>query len=354
MGDEKLQAQLQEQLSVATSPSVQASADPTARSSDARICFPFLNHGRCDREATCRFRHLAPDHPDAVADRMRTGSYDKIPAHANPLVEQNQHTAPGELRICYAYLNCGTCDRSQCSFRHLLAGHPDAIADRVRNGQLEKIPHYARAALARGGGPYDHPSLCAQPPMGSWHGAPADASNTGGIAGAGRPLPPHGGGPMVPAPLQGQAMGGSHYASGWGPLHLQMAQQGSLLQNHQSQPHQGQMQGHSGSYHHQPFQCQFAPAQYGGYGSGGYGSSASLGPAEQRLCFPFMNTGRCERAEACRFRHLSPDHPDAVTDRARTGRGAAGSGGSSGFDLSGAMSLMSVGTDAYPAYLGYG
>ena len=95
--DEKEQAQLQE-LTAATSPSAQALAPPTAASHDARICFPFLNHGRCDREATCRFRHLAPDHPDAVADRMRTGAYDKIPPHANPLIEQNPHVTPGEVR----------------------------------------------------------------------------------------------------------------------------------------------------------------------------------------------------------------------------------------------------------------
>lgn len=66
VADEKVQAQLQEQLSAATSPSAQALAPPTAASSDARICFPFLNHGRCDREATCRFRHLLPDHPGSA------------------------------------------------------------------------------------------------------------------------------------------------------------------------------------------------------------------------------------------------------------------------------------------------
>lgn len=42
---------------------------------------------------------------------MRTGAYDKIPPHANPLIEQNPNTAPGESRICYTYLNRGTCGR---------------------------------------------------------------------------------------------------------------------------------------------------------------------------------------------------------------------------------------------------
>ena len=44
-------------------------ADP----SEVRICFTFLNRGQCNREGSCRFRHLAPDHPDAIADRVRTG-----------------------------------------------------------------------------------------------------------------------------------------------------------------------------------------------------------------------------------------------------------------------------------------
>ena len=38
---------------------------------ETRICFSFLNRGYCDRESTCRFRHLSPDHPDAIADRRR-------------------------------------------------------------------------------------------------------------------------------------------------------------------------------------------------------------------------------------------------------------------------------------------
>ena len=43
-------------------------------------------------------------------------------------------------------------------------------------------------------------------------------------------------------------------------------------------------------------------------------------PAETRICFSFLNRGTCERAESCRFRHLAPDHPDAIADRIRTGR----------------------------------
>ena len=33
----------------------------TAAEPEARICFPFLNHGACSRGNMCRFRHLAQD-----------------------------------------------------------------------------------------------------------------------------------------------------------------------------------------------------------------------------------------------------------------------------------------------------
>ena len=47
--------------------------------SDARICFPFLNKGFCQRGAACKFRHLDQSHPDAIADRLRTGHTHRIP-----------------------------------------------------------------------------------------------------------------------------------------------------------------------------------------------------------------------------------------------------------------------------------
>ena len=45
---------------------------------DGRICFPYLNHGACNRGSSCRFRHLEQDHPDAIADRVRTGHVAKL------------------------------------------------------------------------------------------------------------------------------------------------------------------------------------------------------------------------------------------------------------------------------------
>lgn len=37
---------------------------------------------------------------------------------------------------------------------------------------------------------------------------------------------------------------------------------------------------------------------------------------EERLCYTFLNRGRCERG-GCTFRHLRPGHPDAVADTER-------------------------------------
>ena len=45
---------------------------------DRRICFEWLNHGSCNRGASCKFRHLEPNHPDAIMDRVRTGHINKL------------------------------------------------------------------------------------------------------------------------------------------------------------------------------------------------------------------------------------------------------------------------------------
>ena len=51
---------------------------PTQAEPNGRICFPWLNHGACSRGAYCNFRHLDQDHPDAIADRVRTGHVGKL------------------------------------------------------------------------------------------------------------------------------------------------------------------------------------------------------------------------------------------------------------------------------------
>lgn len=59
---------------------------------EARICFPFLNKGFCQRGSMCKYRHLPQDHPDAIADRMRTGHHHRIPG--NPATAPMDATLP--------------------------------------------------------------------------------------------------------------------------------------------------------------------------------------------------------------------------------------------------------------------
>lgn len=108
-----------------------------------KLCFEYMNKGRCQRMETgriCRFRHLVPNHPEAIADRYRSGllSQEEIlkyklrecdPYETNPF-------APRDAKICFEFLNRRICSRNQdmkiCRFRHLLPEHPDAIQDRLR------------------------------------------------------------------------------------------------------------------------------------------------------------------------------------------------------------------------------
>ncbi len=232
----------------AAPPAVPSESSDSAGPS-ARICFPYLNHGKCDREGTCRFRHLAQDHPDAVADRMRTGDYDKIPRHVNPMIDQNPNAQPTEQRICYSFLNKGSCAREGCTFRHLLPAHPDAVADRVRNGQVDKLPDYVRRIMAQQ--QQQQPAAPARHPP-----APAGYGGYGGY-----PTPP------------------AQYAAPYA------------------------------AYPSAPIAPQPPHA-----------SGQQAAPGEQRICFPYLNTGVCQRGNACKFRHLAPDHPDAIADRLRRGR----------------------------------
>ena len=63
---------------------VQKEADETRAAesgagSEVRLCFAYLNNnGQCSRGAACKFRHVEPDHPDAIADRVKTGHVSKL------------------------------------------------------------------------------------------------------------------------------------------------------------------------------------------------------------------------------------------------------------------------------------
>jgi len=317
-----------------------------------KICFPFLNKGSCERGDACRFRHLAQDHPDAVADRMRAGAYSKIPVHVNPLIDQNPRAVKGETRICYAFLNRGACDRPECTFRHLLSGHPDAIADHVRNGKLSKIPDYAREAvgagahMAMGAGAQIATGAGAQMGMGAGAqmgmgagaqmgmgagaqmgmgagaqmgmGAGAQmgmgaGAQMGAAAQFGGPSMDMGGLVAAAASSAASAAASSGVSIEQMPMvlsdptfQLQIMQQ-LLMQQMQQAGQAGQMQ-------------QAAMATPGSGTPMTTPGSNSVAPGETRICFPFLNKGRCDRGMACKFRHLAPDHPDAIADRQRSGK----------------------------------
>ena len=311
-----------------------APADGTPQdSSSARICFPFLNHGKCNHE-NCRFRHLPQDHPDAVADRMRTGAYDKIPTHANPMVDQNQNAKGGEPRICYTFLNRGSCDRPECTFRHLLAGHPDAVADRIKNGQSHKIPGYAKEALSRA-------------PPGGGGMQQMQGGGMGGFGGGGAGA----GGGMTP-----EMMAYWQYNSGMMGWDQNAVQQQQMMmmqqqQQQQQQPYGGQQQQSFGGQQQQPYGQQQA---YGQQQQQGGSENNAAPPGETRICFPFLNRGSCDRGQACRFRHLTQDHPDAIADRMRTGRMPGGQPMGGGGMPGGGMAQGQEGMPSEQSYAGYG
>lgn len=93
---------------------------------------------RVDSGKICRFRHLDADHPDAIADRFRSGLISKEEIEKYQLREcdlfESNPFAPRGAKICFEYLNRHVCSRNMCKkicrFRHLESEHPDAIRDR--------------------------------------------------------------------------------------------------------------------------------------------------------------------------------------------------------------------------------
>ena len=89
----------------------------------------------------CRFRHLVPYHPEAIADRFRSGLLSKEDIEKYRLREcepyETNPFAPKDAKICFEFLNRHVCSRNQdmkiCRFRHLLPEHPDAIQDRIKS-----------------------------------------------------------------------------------------------------------------------------------------------------------------------------------------------------------------------------
>ena len=118
---------------------------PYSGSSSDPICFEFTNTGVCSRLNSgqiCRYRHLQADHPDVIADKVRQG---KLPpsalesglAPAEPGIPPD----PGQgAQLCFDFINSGKCARlasgAGCKYRHLPQGHPEVIADKVRQGKI--------------------------------------------------------------------------------------------------------------------------------------------------------------------------------------------------------------------------
>lgn len=119
-----------------------------------KLCFEYMNKGRwwwcwvvtgrCQRMENgrvCRFRHLVPYHPEAIADRFRSGLLSKEDIEKYRLREcepyETNPFAPKDAKICFEFLNRHVCSRNQdmkiCRFRHLLPEHPDAIQDRIKS-----------------------------------------------------------------------------------------------------------------------------------------------------------------------------------------------------------------------------
>ncbi|KAK8796807.1 hypothetical protein WA588_000933 [Blastocystis sp. NMH] len=124
---------------------------------NARLCYDFLNTGKCKRDAAgevCRFRHLPPDHIDAIVDKIRNG---KMPVclirqRGNQFLVADMPgydpSLPGELNkfasldadLCLDFNLTGRCRNEQmgrrCPLRHLVDCHPERIALLYRYGRM--------------------------------------------------------------------------------------------------------------------------------------------------------------------------------------------------------------------------
>lgn len=103
---------------------------------------------RCQRMAdgeVCRYRHLIASHPDAIADRYCSGILPKeeiVKYQLRPCEQFERNPfAPVNAPICFEFVNHGFCSRNAamkiCRYRHLLPSHPDAIADRNRTSHAK-------------------------------------------------------------------------------------------------------------------------------------------------------------------------------------------------------------------------
>ncbi|KAG8470396.1 hypothetical protein KFE25_008817 [Diacronema lutheri] len=118
------------------------------------LCLDFINSGVCarlQRGESCRYRHLPPNHPDVVSDKVRQGKMTMAqalsvlglaPADSGAATAAALLGADplGGATLCFDFVNRGVCSRLQrgevCKYRHLPPDHPDVLADKVRQGKL--------------------------------------------------------------------------------------------------------------------------------------------------------------------------------------------------------------------------
>merc|ERR1712166_1740479 len=252
---------IEEQEGEGEDPHVSAAPVNVVEPSDTRICFPFLNSGSCKFGDTCKYRHLAQDHPDAIADKER--QMNRRNAQTVPTSNQGFMGVQGVRDsgpICFPFLNKGSCDKENCRFRHLLAGHPDAVADRMKRGQ-------APGAMGMG--------MPMRQPM------------------------------MMQQPMQQPMM--MQQPPPYGAPQLQQPYGAPQFQQQFQQPPPAYGGQHTAAYPRAEPEAGVIPT--------------AAAPGETRICFPFLNRGSCDRDSGCRFRHLTSDHPEAIADRLKKGGG---------------------------------
>ena len=229
-------------------------------------------------------------------------------AHAN-LVDQNPNVTRGQTRLCFSFLNKQTCDKPDCTFRHLLPGHPDWVADKLKKGHSVPGPMAAQAAAHSQAYMAQMAQAQQMAHMQHMQHMQHMASSSG-----------H---PQTPQPsLQSQGSAADMYN-----MHMQMHIAGQAHQQHQAaaqqmaaqqlppQAQQMLQQVQMQNYMQQQQQMMMMQMQHAGARPAGQPPPSS----GARICFPFLNKGICARGSECKFRHLSQDHPDAVADRLRTG-----------------------------------
>jgi len=276
---------------------------------------------------------------------------------------------PGSDKMCFEYLNTGKCSRfnrgDNCRFKHPRPGDPEAIEDAKKRGRDSDIGGVGGA----GGAPPPAGMVMVQPPMMVMQPPIMDTPwretvdpNTGApyyyhietkevrwekpaeMMGHFPPPPPVPGAPGGYSDGESSAKrarmdgfeGGLDLGGAIEFAKAAAAKAAGAPSAMFAPPGYGMAPG--------------MPMMMGGPMMGGMGPMGGMGvprggpppnPGSDKLCFQFLNTGKCDRfnrGENCRFRHPPADDPEAIADAKARGRdvvvpAAAAGGPSSGGDM---------------------